>query len=275
MLSRLLVLSIILLFLSGCSQDLDKTTVDNAAKQPEIVTENVQYTAGGAELAGYFAYDKNQSGKRPGVIVVHEWWGQSEYIRERARQLAELGYTAFAIDMYGDGKYADHPEDAQKFMMEAMSNIPVAEERFKAALELLRQHKMVNSDQTAAIGYCFGGAVVLHMARIGTDLDGVVSFHGNLGSMHKPEPGDIKARILVCHGAADPFVPQEQIDAFKAEMEAADANYTFEAYDGAVHAFTNPGATAIGEKFELPLSYNEAADKKSWNAMKKVFQEIF
>ena len=242
---------------------------------PRVTGTPVDYTSGDVALKGYLAFDAAQKGKRPGVLVVHEWWGHNDYTRKRADMLAELGYTALALDMYGEGKNTGHPEDAGKFMNEVLGNIPVAEGRFRAALDLLRSQDTVDADRTAAIGYCFGGAVVLHMARIGTDLDGVVSFHGNLASMHTPEPGSVKAKVLVCHGAADPFVPQEQVDAFKTEMDDAGVDDSFVAYEGAKHAFTNPGATVKGEEFGIPLAYDEAADAASWKAMQQFFDEVF
>ncbi|UCH30686.1 MAG: dienelactone hydrolase family protein [Myxococcales bacterium] len=149
---------------------------------PDIQSEEVTYKAGDRTLVGYVARDANKEGHRPGILVVHQWWGHGEYVRKRARMLAELGYTALALDMYGKGRYARHPDDAMKFMNETISNIDVAKERFKAAYEVLQKHGTTNPDDIAAIGYCYGGAVVLHMARFGFDLDGAVSFHGMLAT---------------------------------------------------------------------------------------------
>ena len=238
-----------------------------------ITTEEVTYSANGVDLKGYIAYDESIEGKRPGVIVVHEWWGHNEYARTRAEDLAELGYTGFAIDMYGEGKKTEHPEDAEKFMMQVFNNMDKGEARFNAALDLLKQHPTVNSDQIGAIGYCFGGAIVLHMARVGTDLDGVVSFHGNLTSMHEVEPGSIKAKILVAHGAEDKFTTMEQLEAFKKEMDKAGADYQVIVYENAEHSFTNPNADEYSDK--LPLAYNEKADEKSWEDMKQFFKKVF
>ncbi|MCW8195399.1 dienelactone hydrolase family protein [Proteobacteria bacterium 005FR1] len=244
-------------------------------QQADIRGEEVSYQVGDTTLTGYIAYDANQEGQRPGVLVVHEWWGHNEYVRTRAHMLARMGYTALALDMYGDGKLAQHPEDAQKFMTEVMSNMDLMQKRFTAAEELLRQHETTNPEQIAAIGYCFGGAVVLNMARQGADLEGVASFHGNLATQDRAEPGDVKADILVLHGAEDPFVPQEQIEAFKQEMEAANADYEFIAYPGAKHSFTNPAADAMGEKFDMPLAYNEAADEQSWDRLEQFLDRVF
>jgi dienelactone hydrolase len=240
-----------------------------------VVGEEITYEGGGVKMKGYLAYDKSIEGKRPGVLVVHEWWGHNDYARNRAKQLAKLGYTALAVDMYGDGKQAAHPDDAKKFMMEVVGNMDSAKNRFEAAMELLEKHETVDPDKLAAIGYCFGGGVVLAMARLGVDLDGVASFHGTLGTETPAKKGDIKAKILVAHGNADPFVPAEQVEAFKKEMEAAGADMKFFGYDGAKHAFTNPAATDNGKKFDLPLEYNEEADKKSWAELEKFLKEIF
>lgn len=243
--------------------------------EPDIRGEEVSYQVGDTTLKGYIAYDANQEGPRPGVLVVHEWWGHNDYVRTRAHMLARMGYTALALDMYGDGKQAAHPEDAQQFMTEVMSDAELMQNRFTAAEELLREHASTNPNKIAAIGYCFGGAVVLNMARQGADLEGVASFHGNLATQEPAEAGAINAEILILHGADDPFVPQEQVDAFKAEMDAANADYEFIAYPGAVHAFTNPSATALGEQFDLPLAYDETADEQSWRELENFLTAVF
>lgn len=242
---------------------------------PNIQSEEVTYKAGDTTLEGYIAWDANKEGPRPGVLVVHQWWGHGDYVRRRARMLAELGYTALALDMYGDGKYADHPEDAMKFMNETIANIDVAKERFIAAYELLKQHGTTNPNDIAAIGYCFGGAVVLHMARFGVDLDGVVSFHGNLATEAPAKKGAVKGKLLVLHGAEDPMVPPEQVAAFKKEMDTAEVDYTFIAYPGAKHAFTDEAATENGKKHKLPLEYDAKADQQSWAEMSKFFEGLY
>lgn len=243
--------------------------------QAAIVGQEVEYPGDGIKLKGYLAYDDSIQGKRPGVLVVHEWWGLNDYVRQRARMLAELGYTALAVDMYGNGKLANHPDDAGKFAVELGKNFPVAKTRFNAAHTLLSQHATVDSAHIAAIGYCFGGGVVLNMARAGVDLDGVASFHGSLGSTVKAEPGAVKAPILVLHGADDRFVTKEHIAAFKAEMDNAGATYTFIDYPGALHGFTNPLADELGKKFNMPIAYNAAADKASWEAMQAFLKKSF
>ena len=264
------------LLMFACSGDKPQENTEAPAQAaPAVQGEAVDYSADGVTLKGYLAYDKNLSGKRPGVLVVHEWWGHNPYARKRADMLAALGYTALAVDMYGDGKQAGHPDDAMKFANEVFSNLPAAEARFKAAMNLLKNHPMTDPNHIAAIGYCFGGGVVLHMARTGADLDGVVSFHGSLAATHSAEPGSIKAKILVCNGAADGFVTAEQIAAFKKEMDDAGADYQFINYEGAKHSFTNPDADENGAKFGLPLAYNKAADEQSWQAMQEFLKKIF
>ncbi len=259
---RLMILTVLFLF--------HATLASAAVKATEL-----DYRAGDATLKGFFAYDESIDGKRPGILVVHEWWGHNEYARKRARMLAELGYTALAVDMYGDGKFAGHPDDAGKFAGELRKNLPLAKARFAAALELLTAHPSVDAEKVAAIGYCFGGGMVLEMARAGIDLQGVVSFHGSLGTSAPARPETVKARVLVLNGADDPFVTAEQIDHFKQEMEAAGVDYNFINYPGAKHSFTNPEADAFGEKFKLPLAYDSQADAQSWQAMRDFFDVIF
>jgi dienelactone hydrolase len=243
--------------------------------QAAVKGEEVQYKAGDTVLKGYLAYDDAVKGKRPGVLVVHEWWGHNEYARMRARMLAELGYTELAVDMYGEGKQATHPDDAGKFSGEVKKNMPMAKARFDAARNLLKKHATVDGKRLAAIGYCFGGGIVLEMARAGEPLKGVVSFHGSLNTDHPAKAGKMKVRMLVLTGEADPFVPPEQVEAFKKEMNAAKASYKVIAYPGAKHAFTNKEADQYGQKFNLPLAYNAEADHKSWAEMQAFLKEIF
>jgi len=245
------------------------------ASAADVQSETFTYRANGTELQGYIAYDADIQGPRPGVLVVHEWWGHNEYVRERARMLAELGYTALALDMYGDGKQAEHPDDAKKFAGEVRNNFEMAKARFEAALGRLKEHRTVNPDQVAAIGYCFGGGVVLEMARAGVDLDAVVSFHGTLGASEPAVPGRINSDILVLTGAQDPMVPEEQVEAFRKEMEDAEVDFEVISYPDAKHAFTNPEADRYGEKFGLPLAYDERADRQSWQAMQEFLEGVF
>jgi len=243
--------------------------------QAAMIGEEVTYESDGTTLKGYLAYDDQLQGRRPGVLVVHEWWGHNDYVRKRARMLATLGYTALALDMYGDGKQANHPDDAGKFASAVRNDMPVAEKRFRAALALLRIHPTVNAEKVAAIGYCFGGGIVLEMARRGVDLSGVVSFHGSLATTNPARRGEVKANVLVLNGADDPFTKPEQIKAFKQEMEQAGVDYTFIDYPGAKHAFTNPQADRFGEEFNMPLAYNAEADKQSWAEMQRFFNKLF
>ena len=238
-----------------------------------IQTESLTYSANGTSLKGQLAYDAER-GPSPGVMVIHEWWGLDEYIKGRTEQLAGLGYSALAIDMYGDGKTAGNPDEAGALMTAVLDDMDTGTARLKAAYEALSGHTSTNN-HLAAIGYCFGGAMVLHMARIGMQMDAVASFHGSLGSFHKPGPGEVKAKVLVCHGAADEFIPEDDITNFKAEMEAAGADYEFIAYEGALHGFTSKEATNNGKKYGLPLAYDEAADQQSWQAMLDLFGKVF
>jgi dienelactone hydrolase len=240
-----------------------------------VVGKPVEYTADGITLKGYIAYDNKVKDKRPGVLVVHEWWGQNEYARKRADMLAELGYIALAVDMYGDGKTAAHPDDAGKFASEVMKNMPVMKARFNAALDQLKKNDLVDASRIGAIGYCFGGGVVLTMAKEGEDLKGVVSFHGSLPTDSPAEKGTIKAKILVCNGADDKFISEVTITKFKAQMTEANADFKFINYPGAIHGFTNPAATENGKKFNMGIAYNEKADKKSWAEMQAFFRNVF
>lgn len=241
----------------------------------ELVTEDVQYQHGGDTFTGYLAYDDSIEGERPGILLVHEWWGHNDYVRMRAEMLARLGYTAFALDMYGEGKVADHPEQANEFMQAVMSDQDKAKARFMAAYDVLQQHPRVSADDVAALGYCFGGAVVLAMAREGVDLAGVVSYHGMLATNSPAQPGEVQSRVLVFNGEADPMVPQEQVEAFEEEMRAAEVDYTLHNYEGALHGFTNPEATETGERFDMPLAYDADADADSWHKTRRFLDSLF
>lgn len=210
--------------------------------------------------------------ERPGVIVVHEWWGLNDYARSRARQLAKAGYPAIAVDMYGTGQVAAHPDNAMAFMQAAMAEPEKMNARFEAARTILEQHSRTDSNRIYAIGYCFGGAVVLNQARMGKDLAGVASFHGSLGTQTPVQSGVVKARVLVATGGADPMVPAEQVGAFMQEMTAAGVNVELLSFAGVKHSFTNPGSTAVGKQFDMPLAYDEAADTASWNALMEFMQ---
>jgi dienelactone hydrolase len=237
----------------------------------EIKTQTVEYKDGDTALKGYLAYDDAVEGKRPGVVVVPEWWGLNDYVKSRAEQLAKLGYVAFAADIYGDGFTTTDPKVAGQKAGEAKQADLLAK-RGGLALEQLKKDPHVDPAKTTAIGYCFGGTTVLEMARRGQDLLGVVSFHGGLETEHPAEPGAVKAKVLVCAGDADPLVPPEQVQKFEQEMKKANADCKVIHYPNAKHAFTNPAADNAGID---ALGYNKAADEKSWQDMQAFFKEIF
>jgi dienelactone hydrolase len=268
--SILLLTAIILL--SSCNNNDKKKEAD--MKEPKLKEETVSYQLDNSTRNNFVVYDENTEGKRPAVLVIHEWWGLNDYAKMRARELAKLGYIAMAIDMYGDGKMGDDPTAAQNLATPFYMKPEIAKPIFDAALEKLKAFSQTDETKIGAIGYCFGGAQVLNLAKMGEDLKGVVSFHGNLNVV--PAKKDLlKARVLVCHGAADPFVPLNEVNLFKKDMDSVGAKYTFVAYEGATHAFTNPNATAMGEKFNMPIKYDAAADKSSWNEMKTFFKQVF
>lgn len=255
---RLIILLFTLVLIISCNH-----STKNASKNTEIVTEEITYKTQSKTMKGYLVKPTG-AGPFPGVVVVHEWWGQTEYPREKARELAKQGYIALAADMYGQGKTASHPKDAKAFSSKVMDDLDEAEKSFRAALETLKRQPNVDKEKIGAIGYCFGGGIVLEMARRGLDLDLVASFHGNLTPIVKNQVTNIKGQVLVFNGADDSFVPQTAITQFKKKMENLDTDYIFVNYAGAKHGFSNPEATANGEKFNIPLAYNESADKKSW-----------
>jgi dienelactone hydrolase len=247
----------------------------SGCKDTEIIGEPVDYTADNIVLKGYLAYDNGIRDKRPGILVVHEWWGHDEYARNRARMLAGLGYTALAVDMYGEGKQAEHPKEAAQFAKEVSENMDLKKARFMAAMDILKQHRTVDPERIAAIGYCFGGAIVLEMARTGAELDGVVSFHGGLSTKNPAQPGAVKAKILVCHGEKDFFTSSQKVTVFKQEMKKAGADLEFIRYKNAAHSFTNPESNTYAKEFKIPVGYNAEADKKSWADMQRFLKELF
>jgi dienelactone hydrolase len=263
----------ILIILVGFS--LVVGVVGMAAGEPKIKGVVVEYSAQGMVMNGYLAYDENITGRRPGVLVVHEWWRLNNYARQRALMLAELGYAALALDMNMD-LAATHPADAQAFSSELIKNYYFAKERFMRGMKFLQEQPVVDPNRIAAIGYCLGGGIVVNMARYGVDLKGVASFHGGLTSAQQPaQRGDVKARVLVLHGGDDQFTTPEQIEEFKAEMEAAGADYRFISYPGALHGFTNPDANSLAKEFNLQIGYNAEADRESWKELKKFLKKVF
>ncbi|HLV78066.1 MAG TPA: dienelactone hydrolase family protein [Marinobacter sp.] len=247
----------------------------SAAAQADLRTETVEYTLDGQTFSGYLAWDDDTDAKRPGVLLVHEWWGHNEFVRDQAERLAAEGYTAFALDMYGKGKLAEHPDSAQEFMKEASSDMDQVKARFVKAKELLQNHESVDSDRIAAQGYCFGGGVVLNMARLGVDLDGVVSYHGPLAGPIRAEAGRLKARIQVYTGGADPMVPSAQVAGLVQEMQDAGADLTLVSFPEVLHTFTNPEADRLAEQFGMPVGYDEAAAQRSWEGTLRFYREIF
>ncbi len=239
-----------------------------------IKTQEVTYSAGDTTMKGFLAWDDAISGKRPGVLIVHEWWGLNDYTRSRAKQLAELGYTSLAVDMYGDGKAADHPKDAGAFAASVMKDPQVALARLQAAMDVLKSQPTVDPERIAAIGYCMGGAIVLNAARQGFDLDAVASFHGSLGAL-LPIKKPIKAKVLVCHGEADSFIPPEKVASFKEEMKEAGADFKFVSYPGAKHGFSNPASDESGKKFGIDIAYNPGADTESWKELQAFLEAVF
>lgn len=240
----------------------------------EIQTQELDYTQNGTTLKGYLAYDDAVKGKRPGILVVHEWWGHNEHARDRARKLAEIGYTALAVDMYGNGKTADHPKKAGEFMNAAFKDWETSKARFNEAQKVLQSHKSVDPERIGAIGFCFGGAVSLRMARGGADLDGVVAFHSALPL--EPVINNMNASVLVINGSKDTFLKSETVGSFSSQMVAGNVDFAYINLKGIKHSFTNKKADEFDKKFKIGnLEYNKQADERSWSAMQKFFQRVF
>jgi dienelactone hydrolase len=258
------------LLLAACSSNETKET----AKETRLKEENITYTGDSATMNGFVVYDESIEGDRPAVIVVPEWWGLNSYAKMRAAELAKLGYIAMAIDVYGNGKTADNPDSAGAFATPFYQNPFKTKARIEAAIAKIKTYAQTDTANIAGIGYCFGGGVLLNCVRLGTPFKGIVSFHGSLvGTPANKEL--LSSQILVCHGGADPFVPETEVSTFKKQMDSIGAVYTFKVYEGATHAFTNPEATAMGEKFKLPIKYNAAADTASWSDMKAFLSTLF
>lgn len=243
--------------------------------QAAIKEEPVSYTAGDTTMKGFIVYDDAGTAKRPGVVVVHEWWGITDHVREEARKLAAQGYTALVADMYGDARTADNPKDAGALAGSVRKDPSVQDARFAAAMQALKSHATVDGSRIAAIGFCFGGSVVLDAARSGADLAGVAAFHAGLPPAGPAAAaGKVRARVLVLNGQADPFIKPDSVDAFKKEMEAAKVDYRYVSYPDAVHAFTNPEATAKGKQFNLPLAYHPEVDRQAKAEAAKFLAEV-
>ncbi|MEZ5499335.1 MAG: dienelactone hydrolase family protein [Steroidobacteraceae bacterium] len=240
----------------------------------QIVTRQIDYSAGSTKLKGMLAVDSAVAGKRPGIVVFGEWWGFNPYLRRRAQDLAALGYAALAADVYGDGVVAADAEEAGRRMNALFADMNATSARIRAAVDTLAQQPEVDSSRLGAMGYCLGGALSLHAARTGLPLRGVASFHGSLGKTHAAKAGDVKAKVLVCHGAEDKLVSTEELAGFREEMNALGVELEFHSYPGALHGFTNPEATANGKKFGLPLAYDAAADRQSWNDSQAFWRRV-
>lgn len=241
-----------------------------AAARAAVQTRKITYKDGSVECHGLLAWDDAVKGPRPGVLVVHEWWGLNDYARKRAEQLAQLGYVAFAADMYGEGKTTTHPKEAGEMAGKVRANADAWRKRALAALEVLKAQPQCDKDRLAAIGYCFGGSTALQLAFAGADLKAVVSFHGALPTPTEAEVKKTKAFILVCHGADDTFIPEAAVKAFRSALDKGGAKYEFVAYPGAKHSFTVPDADKAGLE---GLKYDKAADEDSWRRMQKLFAE--
>jgi len=242
------------------------------AAQAALKTELIDYRQGDTALEGYLAYDDSLTGKRPGVLVVHEWWGLNDYAKRRTEQLARLGFVAFALDMYGKGKTTLSAQEASMLAGPFRNDRAFGRARAAAGLDVLRKRPEVDPERLAAIGYCFGGTVALELARSGADLKGVASFHGGLSTPHPEDARNIKGKVLVLHGADDTFESPAEIAAFQDEMRRAGVDWQMNIYGGAVHSFTNPDA---GKAKIKGVAYDEKADRRSWQAMRAFFEEIF
>jgi dienelactone hydrolase len=283
---------IAIFFIAACNNEQSTTTTEQAKTEtpatketeqptaPKLKEENITYEGDGATMYGFVAYDTSYDDDapssaiipKPAVLVIHEWWGLNDYTKMRARELAKLGYVAMAIDLFGNGQTAANPQEAMIATTPFYKDPQKAKRRFDAAMAKLKSYRRVDQNKIAAIGYCFGGNMVLKMATMGEDLKAVVSFHGGLDGI-TPNKEATKAQILICHGSDDSFVPKEQVNRFRKQFDSVGTPYTFKAYPGATHAFTNPGSTETGKKFSLPIAYNPAADSASWKDMREFFDQ--
>lgn len=240
--------------------------------QAGLKTQTIAYEQDGTSLSGYLVYDDSIGGRRPGVLVVHEWWGLNDYVRRRAEKLAALGFVAFAVDMYGRGRHTQHPQQAGEWAKEISSNKTLWRKRAQAGLAVLRKQPQTDPARLAAIGYCFGGATVQQLAYSGADIKGIVSFHGSLQEPPVDAGRMTEAKLLILHGARDSFATPGQVQSYLAAMARSGLDYQVIIYGGAKHGFTNPGA---GEHGLSALAYNAAADRRSWAHMQLFFDEIF
>jgi dienelactone hydrolase len=241
-----------------------------ASAEAEVKTKTVTYKHGDLECRGFLAWDDAVEGKRPGVLVIHEWWGLNDYARGRAEQLAKLGYVAFAADIYGEGKAAEHPKEAGEMATKVRNNIADWRKRAQEALATLKAQPQCDPERVAAIGYCFGGSTALQLAYSGADLKAVATFHAALPTPGEEDAKHVKARLLVCNGGADTFIPEKAIKAFRDTLDSAGVKLDFVSYEGAKHSFTVPDADKHGNP---GMKYDRKADEDSWKRMKELFEE--
>lgn len=241
----------------------------------DIITQVLEFQVGDTTHKAYMAVNEQSATSKPGVLVLHEWWGMNDNIHRRVHMLAELGYAAMSIDLFGDGQVAADADQAAAMMNAAFNDLEHTSEVLEQGLQLLNTQSIVDSERTAAIGYCFGGAMALHSARLGLPLAAVVSFHGALGATRPISAGDVKAQILICHGEADSMVSMQDLDGFKTEMDAAGVNYDVVTYADAKHGFTNPEADSNAAKYGVDVGYQQQADEQSWQAMQNFFNKVF
>ena len=247
-------------------------TLVSLTSHAQIVSETLSYRDGETLLSGEIYYDSANKNKRPGILVVHEWWGLNDYVKQRAKMLAKLGYIAFAVDMYGKGKVTQHAKDAKTWMTQITSNVEAWQKRAQLGLAMLKKHKLTQTDQIAAIGYCFGGNTVMQLAYSGADISGVVSFHGSLPVASPDQAKAIVSPVMIAHGYADSFIPKDRVAAFKQALDEAGVDWQFHTYSAAKHGFTNPNA---GQYQMDALAYNKNADLRSWQQMQAFFNAIF
>lgn len=236
-----------------------------------LQTKTIEYQQGDTTLAGVLVYDDAVKGQRPGVLIVHQWLGLTDYEKTRATMLAKLGYVAFCADIYGKGVLPKNTSEAGALAGKYKSDRALLRARVNAGLETLKKNELVDAKHIAAIGYCFGGTTVIELARSGAELNGIVSFHGGLDSPASADGRNIKCKVLVCHGADDPFIPAKDLAAFESEMRDNKVDWQLISYGGAVHSFTQPMA---GDDNSKGAAYNKAADQRSWEAMKQFFAEV-
>jgi len=265
--SPILISGLCILILSGTN------STEEYSHATSIKTAEVLYNAAGKQCKGFIAYDDHLIGKRPVVIIVHEWWGLNEYAKSRAKQMAELGYFAFEADLFGNGQTASNPDEAKAFTKPYYSDPRLALEPIEAAILKAASFAQADTSRLVAMGYCFGGFILLNASKLGAPLKGTVAFHARLVGV-QPHKDIQKGKILICQGGADEFAPETAQIAFKKSMDSVEADYRFISYPGAMHAYTNPASTELGRKFNMPMAYNAYADSASWQDMQAFFRIV-